>query len=446
MPVMDPLEIEGARKIPPRALMNSPAWRAFLLAAFLAVILIPYWWLATQWSGLYFSDPGVRFTFVTTTFLLVLIIADSAFLIRYYQIIRTLEFGQQARELRQSEEKYRMIIENMQDMFYRTDMQGRITMISPAGVKLAGYNSPEELIGLNARDMYVEPGDRDRLLALVAEKGEVSGYPLRLRRRDGAIRLVTTSSHFYRDTDGTVQGMEGIIHDITELRQAEDGLLLANRKLNLLSSITRHDIRNQLMALKTYLQLNEDAIDKPAELADYFIKEMKIADNIERQITFTRDYEDLGVNAPSWQNVDSVVRSAMAGVHLGILRVTVDTSGIEVNADALFEKVFYNLFDNALRYGGSGLSAIRISSREGPGGSLVISFEDNGAGIEAGDKAHLFAKGFGKNTGLGLFLSSEILSITGITIAENGIPGQGARFEMTVPKECYRSGTQNGSS
>jgi PAS domain S-box-containing protein len=426
--------------------MKSPVGRAFLLAAFLAVILLPYWWLAAQWSGLYFSDPGARFTFITTSFLLVLIIADSAFLIRYYQIIRTLAFEQQAHELRQSEEKYRMIIENMQDMFYRTDLQGRITMISPAGVKLAGYQTPEELIGLNARDMYVEPGERDRLLALVTEKGEVSGYPLRLRRRDGVIRHVTTSSHFYRDTDGTIQGTEGIIHDITELRQAEDALLLANRKLNLLSSITRHDIRNQLMALKTYLQLNEDSIDKPAELADYFIREMKIADNIERQISFTRDYEDLGVNAPSWQNVDAVVRVAMASLPLGDLRVTRDTSGIELNADALFEKVFYNLFDNALRYGGSGLSEIRISSREGPSGSLVLSFEDNGAGVEAGDKARLFAKGFGKNTGLGLFLSSEILSITGITIAETGIPGHGARFEMTVPKGCYRFVTQTGPS
>jgi PAS domain S-box-containing protein len=438
---MEPLKEPGRGRTATRPWVNSPVWSAFLPAAFLAVILIPYWWLAIQWFARYFTDPGVRFTFVTTSFLFVLIIADSTFLVRYYQIVRKREFEKKAQELQESEEKYRTIIENMQDMFYRTDMQGRITMISPAGVKLAGYDSLDEMIGLNARDMYVDPAERGRLLALVAEKGEVSGYPLLLRRRDGVVRHVTTSSHYYRDADGTIQGLEGIIHDITDLLQAEEALRLANKKLNLLSSITRHDIRNQLMALKTYLQLNEDAIDKPAELADYFIREMKIADNIERQISFTRDYEDLGVNAPSWQNVDAVVKTAMAALLLRDIRVTMDRSDLEVKADALFEKVFYNLFDNALRYAGKDLSEIRIFSRAEPDGSLIVTFEDNGVGIEAGDKAHIFSRGFGKNTGLGLFLSAEILSITGITIAETGIPGKGARFEMTVPKGCYRNVT-----
>jgi len=51
----------------------------------------------------------------------------------------------------------------------------------------------------------------------------------------------------------------------------------------------------------------------------------------------------------------------------------------------------------------------------------------------------LFTRGFGKNTGLGLFLSREILSITGITITENGTPGKGARFEITVPKGAWRT-------
>ncbi len=71
-------------------------------------------------------------------------------------------------------------------------------------------------------------------------------------------------------------------------------------------------------------------------------------------------------------------------------------------------------------------------------GSLILLFEDNGAGIPVEDKPRLFTKGFGKNTGLGLFLSREILSITGISITENGEPGKGARFEIAVPKGMYR--------
>jgi PAS domain S-box-containing protein len=418
--------------------MRNPVRNAFLFAVLIAAIIVSYWWLAVQWSVMYFSDPGLRFTFITITFLLVLIIADSIFLVRYYQVVRRREYEEQARELRESEEKYRMIIEDMQDMFYRTDLEGRITMISPAGVKLAGYASLDEMIGLQAQDMYVDPDERERLLFAVAETGEITGYPLQLRRRDGSIRFVTTSSHFIHDVQGKVAGLEGIIHDITDLRQAENALSIANKKLNLLSSITRHDIRNQLTALKTYLVLNEEAINDPAELAGYFEKEMQIAEVIDRHISFTRDYEDLGVKAPSWQNVDAVVRIAMKSLPMRDIPVTLDRSDLEVNADALFGKVFYNLLDNALRYGGTKMSAISISSCAGPAGSLVVTVEDNGDGIDANGKAHIFSKGFGKNTGLGLFLSQEILSITGITIAETGIFGKGARFEITVPEGCFR--------
>jgi signal transduction histidine kinase len=104
--------------------------------------------------------------------------------------------------------------------------------------------------------------------------------------------------------------------------------------------------------------------------------------------------------------------------------------------------VFYNLIDNALRYGGQKMTMIRISSEESEKG-LVISVEDDGIGIPVEDKKHLFSRGFGHHTGLGLFLSREILSITGITISETGEPGSEARFEITVPKGAYRFTSTN---
>ena len=119
------------------------------------------------------------------------------------------------------------------------------------------------------------------------------------------------------------------------------------------------------------------------------------------------------------------------------VRVVVDQRSPEIFADPLFEKVFYNLFDNALRYGGAGLQSIRVSSQESEG-CLTIVCEDDGDGIPADEKEKIFERGFGKNTGLGLFLSREILAITGITIIENGVTGKGARFEITVPKGAYR--------
>ncbi len=228
-----------------------------------------------------------------------------------------------------------------------------------------------------------------------------------------------------------------IFEDITERKRAEEALRQANRKLNLLSGITRHDIRNQLMALNAYIDLSIDAIDKPAELKDFFARELKITDVLAEQIRFTKDYEDLGVKSPVLQDVGALVRYAGAELPMGNVRLDIHCPGLEIFADPLLEKVFYNLIDNSLHYGGNAMTIIRVTARE-DGDSLRIIYEDDGAGITVEDKTQLFAKGFGRHTGLGLFLSREILSITGITITETGEPGKGARFEITVPKGAWR--------
>jgi signal transduction histidine kinase len=226
--------------------------------------------------------------------------------------------------------------------------------------------------------------------------------------------------------------MLNMIRSQKELQQTND-------KLSLLSSITRHDIRNQLLALSGYLELSHNSLGDPARLSELIRKEEKIADTIAHQIRFTKDYEVMGIAAPVWQNVGKIVRQAVLELPAKGVRVDVEGVNIEVFADPLFGKVFYNLIDNAQRYGGDKMTRILISGRETRDG-LVLICEDDGTGISANDKVHLFSRGFGKNTGLGLFLSREILAITGISITENGVPGTGARFEMLVPKGAYRPG------
>ncbi len=353
-------------------------------------------------------------------------------------VFRDVTRQKQAEEaLRESEEKYRSIIDEMQDLFYRTDNMGKITMLSPSAVHLAGYDSIDQLIGQDINSVYADSTEREKLLAVLGEKGSVYSYPAKLKTRNGTILQVTTSSHFYRDAEGKILGVEGVIHDITEQRKAEDALRMANKKLNLLSSITRHDIRNQLMALMAFLELSVEAIDKPDELADFLKKNQKIAENIASQITFTKEYEDLGLMAPSWQNISASIGKAMELLPVRNTRINREMTGLEVFADPLLEKVFYNLIDNSLRYGGDKMTTIRITSHA-EGTSHVMVFEDDGIGIAERDKKVIFDKGFGKNTGLGLYLSREILSITGITITETGVPGKGARFEMIIPSGGFR--------
>jgi signal transduction histidine kinase len=86
---------------------------------------------------------------------------------------------------------------------------------------------------------------------------------------------------------------------------------------------------------------------------------------------------------------------------------------------------------------GKGVTVVTIGCVE-RGNGLVITFADNGCGIPPGERKKIFEKGYGKNTGLGLFLAREILAITGITIQETGAPGKGAVFEIIIPKGAYR--------
>ncbi|MEI6795592.1 MAG: ATP-binding protein, partial [Methanomassiliicoccales archaeon] len=80
---------------------------------------------------------------------------------------------------------------------------------------------------------------------------------------------------------------------------------------------------------------------------------------------------------------------------------------------------------------------IRLRAEE-RGDVLVLVYEDDGIGIPATDKAAIFQSGYGNNTGLGLHLAREILSITGISISETGETGKGARFEIAVPAGRWR--------
>ena len=127
---------------------------------------------------------------------------------------------------------------------------------------------------------------------------------------------------------------------------------------------------------------------------------------------------------------------ALSGIDLGQIEVSVDLGGLEVYGDPMMEKVFANLVDNTLRHGEK-TTKIKVSCQAAKDG-LTLIYEDDGVGIKQEEKSRIFERGFGKNTGLGLFLVRLILNVTRIGIVENGIEGQGVRFEMTLPDGMFR--------
>jgi len=128
--------------------------------------------------------------------------------------------------LQKSEEKFRNLFENMQDVYFRADEEGNILLINPAGVKLFGYDSKREVIGKNmAYDFYLNPEERKKNLKKIEEGGGfIKGMEVTLKKKDGTPITVTKTSHFLYDKDGKVVGIEGLLVDITERKKAEEAL------------------------------------------------------------------------------------------------------------------------------------------------------------------------------------------------------------------------------
>jgi PAS domain S-box-containing protein len=331
--------------------------------------------------------------------------------------------------------------EQFHSMFERHD--SIMLLIEPETGKIIDANLAAErfygrtrigLCSLSIDDINALPPDNiaAKRMKAVDAKSSVFTFPHRIA--SGEIRTVEVRSSPITMKGRTI--LFSIINDITEQKLAEEALKQANKKLNLLSSITRHDINNQLLTLNGFISLLHDKNPDPA-LDHYFSRVTQAISRISAMIRFTKEYEQVGIHAPLWQDLQILVNDAEKTATPGSVVIRNDLpAGTEVFADPLITRVFFNLIDNALRHG-SRLTTIRFSLETRDNNRIIVC-EDDGEGIPHEIKEQIFDRGFGKNTGFGLFISRQILDITGITITETGTPGTGARFEIAVPKEQFR--------
>jgi PAS domain S-box-containing protein len=130
-------------------------------------------------------------------------------------------------KLKNSEEEYRNLFENMPGAYYRTDREGNLIMINPEGAKLFGYNSFEDILGKNiAQHFYFTPEERKKhLKELEKNKGNLKDFELTLKKKDGTLLVISDTSHYYYDEKGNIIGVEGIFVDITEYKEAEMAII-----------------------------------------------------------------------------------------------------------------------------------------------------------------------------------------------------------------------------
>jgi PAS domain S-box-containing protein len=338
------------------------------------------------------------------------------------------------RQLRESMERYQAIVDNAAEGILLVSCSTKtILEANPASTDLLGY-TVAELPGMSVANLITSPdGEAGAWLEHICTPEGWSGE-VQFRCRDGSRRDVElTSSIIHRKGASAISCM--VAHDVTDRKHAEVALQLAHRKLNLLSSITRHDILNQLTVLDGYLELSGPALSN-TRVGDYVQKEKKAANAIRRMISFTKDYEEIGQQQPGWHRIGTIISQLAKTTNLPGITLDSRLGDLEMFADPLLERVFNNLLDNAIRHGVH-VKTIMVSA-EPADAALVIWWEDDGIGVPDEEKEQIFKRGVGKHTGLGLFLAREILGLTGITIRETGLSGNGARFEIMVPAGSFR--------
>jgi PAS domain S-box-containing protein len=322
---------------------------------------------------------------------------------------------------------YSLLIEQMDDGIIVINQQNTIIAINSAAAHLGG-STPDSATGkqLTAVIPELEAISCTEALGLSAEVI----IPLHASVRNFEVRCIPLM-----DGNAKLLGFLLLLRNITDQKAAAAALREANLKLNILNDITRHDIRNKMTGLLYYLDSIRDTSGMPQN-QDILKKIDDTAQAIVRQIEFTRIYQDLGVKSPRWQSIDGIVERELSQIDLHGIIIRRDLRNAELYADPMLERVVYNLLENSVKYGKT-LTLISVRAQEVDDG-LRLTFEDNGVGIHPDEKGKIFSRGYGTNTGLGLFLSREILAITGITIRETGTYGSGAGFELIVPKGKYR--------
>ncbi|MDD1686782.1 PAS domain S-box protein [Methanoregula sp.] len=346
------------------------------------------------------------------------------------------ELAKNQQALIRSEERYRAVVEDQTEFICRFSPDGTLTFVNDAYCRYFGLDR-QTCIG--RPHTVVLPQEDARLmkeqLARFSPKNPVAAIDHRIVMPSGEIRWQHWSDRAIFNTSGRIIEFQSVGWDITELKRIKEVLQESNKKLNLLSSITRHDILNQLTVLQGSLGLLEVEIADP-ENRQLLNKAIHASSVIQNQIAFTQQYQDIGVKKPRWQNLHAAVMTVCMDHGFSCVSLEHGLEACEIFADPLLRMVFLNLFENAAMHGGN-VTRVQVSGEEIPDG-YVVSVEDDGDGIPQEDKERIFLKGVGKHTGLGLFLAQEVLGITGLSIRETGEPGKGARFEIHVPKGNYR--------
>jgi PAS domain S-box-containing protein len=322
-------------------------------------------------------------------------------------------------------------INSLKEVVFEADSEGKIILVNDFGPEHFGY-SPGDIIGKSLID-FIHPDERGRAMERMSRilNGEckASEGNYRVMRADGTYFPGIISSSAISDRSG----IRGLIIDNTKQENLTHQIVDINKKLNLISRITNHDVNNHLTAIRCCIDVLKEGGPHGSCLRSLEMIQGMV-EKISSELRNAKIYQDIGINSPEWVSLGSVF-DELAPLYPELHFIN-RINSLRIRIDPMFKMAMHNLIDNTIRHGKTAKKVVLFWQEEDDG-SLSIIYQDDGVGIEDSVKELIFDQGFGNNTGLGLFLIREILSMTGMAISEEGEPGKGARFRIIVPLGSY---------
>lgn len=354
-----------------------------------------------------------------------------------YEQLRTIE-----ENLRESEERYRGLVERSGDLIILLNEHFIPVYISPAFAEITGYDQ-SRILGKTLPFKLFSSEDQKNIQHMMHEalSGKpISHFEIQIKSRDGKQVVLDMRGVPVRNQE-TLIGVQVIGRDITAYKNMEKALQVSNQRMTLLADLTRHDILNNLTVLGGFIDIVRDECSPGDVLSETADKAHDSINAIKYLIEFTRDYQSLGIREAEWIPIKEAFRIAASQLDVGSIQIINEYEEISVRTDPLICRAFYSLVENSLRHGKTVTRIHGHAHTEGT--SLILLYEDNGQGVDEKFKGRIFERGFGSNTGLGLFLVKEIVHSTGFSIRETGVPGKGARFEIIVPEGEFQIHRKN---
>jgi PAS domain S-box-containing protein len=379
------------------------------------------------------------------------------------------EIGERARTeaaLRDSEQRWRNILNHVPIGVMYADLQGYIKQSNPQFRELVGYDAAE-LTQMRALDFtHAEDRDGDVELAGRLMRGEIAVYQRQQRyvRRDGEIVWVRVIVSLLRDAQGEAHRIVGVVEDISEhlaLRRAEAARELAeaaNRAKSDFVSRMSHELRTPLNAMLGFAQLIE--LDRQPALSAgqrEWVGQIQTAGwHLLEMINDTLDLSRIESGTLKL-DIETMELPPVVAATLAMIERAAETRGITVsqalapNAAQVFadptrvKQILTNLLSNAVKYNVDG-GSIRVTSRIDAAGAVEISVADSGLGMTEEQLGALFQpfnrlgreRSMQEGTGIGLVISQRLAELMGGTLAAHSVASAGATFVLTLPRAAYR--------